>query len=264
MNIIKCYLVNNDCYKAGKYLNPPTKIVVHSTGAANANLKRYVQPANGQADADELVKVLGKNSNGNSWNRSSVGACVNAFVGKLADGSLAVAQTLPWNMRAWGVGSGKLGSYNNYAIQFEICEDNRTSKEYCEQTYALAADLCAELIRQFPNITPADIVSHAETYKLGYGSNHGDPDDWWKLFNLSMDKFRRRVEELLQPKEDETEVRYYKMIEVPKWYKPTIAKLIEKGLLSGKGGTGDDMIVDVSEDMCRTLTVLDRAGVFDK
>ena len=41
MNLHKLILTNNDCYKAGKTITPKG-IMVHSTGANNPNLKRYV------------------------------------------------------------------------------------------------------------------------------------------------------------------------------------------------------------------------------
>ena len=43
MNLNKCLLTNNNCYKAGVKMIPKG-IMVHSTGANNPNLKRYVQP----------------------------------------------------------------------------------------------------------------------------------------------------------------------------------------------------------------------------
>lgn len=48
-----------------------------------------------------------------------------------------------------------------------------------------------------------------------------------------------------------------------KYYAPAIEKLLAKGLLTGKGGTGDETIVDLGEDAIRLLAVLDRAGLFD-
>ena len=46
-------------------------------------------------------------------------------------------------------------------------------------------------------------------------------------------------------------------------YRKTLDKLVRKGLLKGKGGVGEGLIVDMSEDMVRTLVILDRAGKFD-
>jgi N-acetylmuramoyl-L-alanine amidase len=46
------------------------------------------------------------------------------------------------------------------------------------------------------------------------------------------------------------------------FYLPTLNLLIDQGHLRGKGGTGDDMILDLPENAVRLLVFLDRAGVF--
>ena len=46
MNLHKLILTNNACYKAGKTI-VPKGIMVHSTGANNPWLKRYVGPDDG-------------------------------------------------------------------------------------------------------------------------------------------------------------------------------------------------------------------------
>jgi len=45
--------------------------------------------------------------------------------------------------------------------------------------------------------------------------------------------------------------------DVPEWYKPAVKKLMDKGALQGTGGGA----LDVSAEMCRTMTLLDRIGV---
>lgn len=53
---------------------------------------------------------------------------------------------------------------------------------------------------------------------------------------------------------------YYKMLnDVPSWYKPTIEKLVKRGFINGTGN-GE---LNISEDVCRTLTIIDKAGVLD-
>ena len=59
MNLHKLILTNNACYKAGRTITPKG-IMVHSTGANNPNLKRYVGPDDG---------LLGKNQYNNHWNQ---------------------------------------------------------------------------------------------------------------------------------------------------------------------------------------------------
>lgn len=45
-------------------------------------------------------------------------------------------------------------------------------------------------------------------------------------------------------------------------YLPTIEKLLRKGLLQGKGGEGDETVIDLSEDAVRILVINDRAGLY--
>lgn len=61
-------------------------------------------------------------------------------------------------------------------------------------------------------------------------------------------------------KEDDDDMTYYKTLtDVPTDYRPTIKKLVDKGALKGTGGG----VLNVSEDFCRTMTVLDRMGKLD-
>ena len=185
MNLKKLFLTNNDCYKAGKKITPKG-IMVHSTGANNPWLKRYVGPDDG---------LLGKNQYGNHWNTAKPGGiqvCVHAFIGKLADGSIATYQTLPWNHRGWHGG----GSSNNTHIGFEICEDGLTDGAYFKKVYQEAVELCAYLCKEY-NLTEKDIICHSEGYKKGIASNHGDVMHWFPKHGKSMDTFRADVKALL-------------------------------------------------------------------
>ena len=188
LEIRQCIFTKNDCYKSGKKIKH-SKIVVHSSGANNPNLKRYVQPDDG---------LLGDNPNNNDWNRSGVKKCVHAFIGKDKNGTVRVYQTLPWDYRCWGCGSGQKGSYNDSAIQFEILEDAMTDKNYFNKAFTAAIELCAYLCKTF-NISVDQIVSHKEAHALGYASNHGDCDKWLSKFGKDMNWFRSEVKKLLNP-----------------------------------------------------------------
>ena len=114
MDIIKAYAVKNLCYIAAKKMRPKG-IVVHSTGANNPNLKRYV----------DCPDKVGRNTYGNHWNvpkPDGVKKCVHAFIGYDNNNIVSVAEILPLDICCWGVGKGKKGSYNTNPayIQFEI------------------------------------------------------------------------------------------------------------------------------------------------
>lgn len=190
MKLYKLILTENACYKAGKKITVKG-IMVHSTGANNPWLKRYVGPDDGR---------LGKNQYNNHWNTYHPGGrevCVHAFIGKLADGTIATYQTLPWNHRGWHGG----GSSNNTHIGFEICEDGLTDKTYFDKVYREAVELCAYLCKEY-GLTEQNIICHSEGYKKGIASNHGDVMHWFPKHGKSMDTFRADVKALLKPVED--------------------------------------------------------------
>lgn len=185
MNLHKLILTENACYKAGRKITPKG-IMVHSTGANNPWLKRYVGPDDG---------LLGVNRYNNHWNTyhpSGIEVCVHAFIGKLADGSIATYQTLPWDHRGWHAG----GSANDTHIGFEICEDDLSDSDYFEKVYREAVELCAYLCKEF-HLTERDIICHSEGHTLGIASNHGDVMHWFPRFGKDMDTFRAEVKILL-------------------------------------------------------------------
>ena len=194
MDIIKAHAVKNLCYIKAKKMTPKG-IVVHSTGANNPYLKRYV----------DCPDRLGKNAYNNHWNQATPGGrkvCVHAFVGYDKDKKIRVAEILPLDICCWGVGKGTKGSYNYSPayIQFEICEDGKKDKNYYQKAFSAAAQYCAHLCSRY-NIAVDKIVGHCEAHKQGYGSNHSDPEHWMKNFGETMDDFRATVSKLLKNNE---------------------------------------------------------------
>lgn len=197
--------------------------MLHSTGANNTKLSRYIGPDDG---------LLGKNPNNNDWNRPGIQLCVHAFIGNDKNGDIQAYQTLPWDHRAWGCG----GSGNDMFIQVEICEDDKTDSEYFNKVYKKAVELFAHLALKF-GLTKKDILDHSEGYKRGLASNHGDVMHWFPKHGKSMDTFRRDVEISMLGKTT---------VSVPKPQKPsgeTYEQRIDrltKETLAGKHGNGKD------------------------
>ena len=193
MNLQKLILTENACYKAGRKITVKG-IMVHSTGANNPWLMRYVGPDDGK---------LGKNQYNNHWNTYHPGGrevCVHGFIGKLADGSVATYQTLPWDHRGWHAG----GSANNTHIGFEICEDGLADATYFKRVYQEAIDLCVYLCKEY-GLTEKNIICHSEGYKQGVASNHGDVMHWFPKHGKSMDTFRAEVAAKLKVNETPVE-----------------------------------------------------------
>ena len=185
MNLHTCLLTQNDCYKAGRTISPQG-VMIHSTGANNPALRRYVAPNDG---------LLGEPSL-RHWNQPGVGACAHAFIGRLADGSVAAYQTLPWTMRGWHCGR----SGNDTHVSIEMCEDGLTDASYFGAVYREAVELTAHLCREY-NLDPlADgvVICHAEGYRRGIASNHGDVLHWFPKFGRSMEDFRADVAKELE------------------------------------------------------------------
>lgn len=177
--IIKSIWTNNDNFKSKRTITVKG-LMLHSVGCPQPNAKVFVK----------------------NWD-ANVGVGVHAFVDGLTGD---VYQTLPWNHRAWHCGAAA----NNTHIAVEMCEpdcirytsganftcsDTKRAKEIAKRTYDVTAELFAMLCKEY-NLNPmTDIISHAEGYKKGIASNHGDPEHLWNGLNTgyTMDTFRRAV-----------------------------------------------------------------------
>lgn len=201
-----CMMTQSTCYKGTRTMTP-VGVLWHSTGANNPNLKRYVQPDDNASDRADLLAKLGTNSNKNDWNHINHQAGLNCWIGKLADGTVTTVQTMPWNYRPWGCGSGGKGSCNNGWIQFEICEDGLTDSTYFNKVYKEACEITAYLCKMYgidPNgsvtmngVKVPTILCHADSHALGLGSNHGDVNHWFPKHGKSMTTARTDVAKLM-------------------------------------------------------------------
>lgn len=211
-----CMQTQSTCYKGTSKMTPKG-ILWHSTGANNPTLKRYVQPSDTKPAADTYSKskwleILGKNQYNNDWNHIDRQAGLNCWIGKLADGTVTTVQTMPWDYKPWGCGSGSKGSLNNTHLQFEICEDSLTDKNYFNTVYQEACEITAYLCKMYNidpkgtftynGVTVPTILCHYDSYKLGLGSNHGDVYNWFNKYGKTMDDVRNDVSALLKSGDD--------------------------------------------------------------
>lgn len=201
-----CMMTQSTCYKGTKTFEP-RGVLWHSTGANNPTLRRYVQPSDNAPDKAELLAILGVNKNKNDWNHKYVDAGLNFWIGKLADGTVAAVQTMPFDFRPWGVGNGKKGSLNDTHIQFEICEDDLTDPVYFMAVYEEACEMTAYLCKKY-NIDPFGFISyagqsiptitdHEESYKFGCGSGHSDVLHWFNRYGKGLADIRKDVKAIL-------------------------------------------------------------------
>ena len=216
---LECIMSDSSCYKGTKEMKIKG-VLLHSTGANNPKLSRYVQPPTYNPNRAKLLELLGTNHQGTDWNSSKQSAGVNAWIGRLADGTVSSVQALPWNYRPWGCGKGWKGSCNDGWIQIEICEGNLDDESYFNLVYREAVELIAYIC----NIHGLDpngyvevsgtgvpvILCHADAHKLGLGSNHADIYHWFNRYGKSMDTVRADVTNLLKVDSD------YPKVEVEK------------------------------------------------
>lgn len=222
MNLIKCFQTQSNWYQNAVRDAMPVGILWHDTGAGNPNLKRYVQPSDDAPDRDEMLALIGKNIYHNDWNHEKdLQKGVNAWIGKLSDGSIGTIQAGEWDIHAWGCGNGSKGSCNGYVfengartwvkptwIQFEICDDGYKDEAYFKKVYQEAVEFTAYICKlyninpygtvEFAGVSVPTILCHADSHTLALGSNHGDVLEWFKKFGYSMEDVRNDVAKLLK------------------------------------------------------------------
>ena len=234
MNLYRCLLTENDCYRAGRTIRP-RGVMIHSTGANNPWLHRYVAPDDGRLGAPSS----------RHWNQPGLSVCAHAFVGRLADGAVACYQTLPWTTRGWHAGRGRLGSANDTHISMELCEDGLDDPGYFQAVYREAVELTAHLCRTF-GLDPLEegvVLCHAEGHRRGVASNHGDVLHWFPKFGKSMDDFRADVARSTKEEDPVTQEEFDAMLEdwlarraaleAPGWAAPIIRAARDQGITDG-------------------------------
>lgn len=192
MKIIERFSVNNDCYK-----NNIDKVDSRYTNFQNKGPQGLMLHSVGCPQDSALVFA-------NLWNQRNYEVAVHAVLQD--DGT--VYQCLPWNFRGWHAG----GAANNTHIGVEMtepdciryvggstftCSNLAVAKEQVKGTYETAVELFAFLCKKY-NLDPMKdgvIISHAEGYKRGVASNHGDPAHLWNQLDsgYTMDGFRKDV-----------------------------------------------------------------------
>ena len=155
-----------------------------------------------------MMTLLGKNKYGNDMNHIYREMGVNAWIGKLADGTTTLIQTLPWHYRPWGCGKGRNGSCNDGWIQFEICDDGLGDKAYSDAVYKEACEITAYLCQMYSidphgyvernGVKVPTILCHKDSHDLGFGSNHGDVLHWFPKFGYNMETARDDVATLIE------------------------------------------------------------------
>lgn len=203
--------------------------------------------------------------------------------------------------KCYHVGSGSKGSRNTSHIGIEMTEPStikyvggasfkdlnpENTRKHVTEVTATAAELFADLCI-FHGLTVNDITitTHRQSHLDGYGGNHGDPEHIWKVIGYTLKDFRRDVQAHIDAKKGDvlalmTKQEFEKILDeklasvkpivyrtiddVPDYAKNAVKKLVDAKALNGTGAmVNGKPALDLSNDLVRTIVILDRIGVFD-
>ena len=136
-----------------------------------------------------------------------------------------------------------------------------------------AIDLTKYLMDKY-NILSSNVVRHYDVTGKACPEPFVRDENIWKNFKLQLEgdtmtneertKFNELVNAVSAVTSDVDELKKPKMIynyidnNMPKWARPTIQKLVDKGILQG-----DENGLGLTDDLLRVLVINDRAGLYD-
>ena len=223
MVIHKDYPCNVDNYQRGR-AQPVSFLVFHyvgATGGAEANAKYYGRTP-------------------------GIGASAHYFVGHASEGA-AIWRSVPEGDTAWHCGAK---SYrhptcrNANSIGIEMCchQDAKGNWYIDEATLAAAAELGRDIMARY-GIPLENALRHYDVTGKLCPRPLIEENKWTA--------FKARLEDDM--------VSYKTIEDVPASYRPSVQKLLDKGVLKGY----ENGEIYVSEDLCRTITILDRLGLLE-
>lgn len=185
--------------------------------------------------------------------------------------------------RAWHCGGGLQGKNghafhgkctNSNSIGIEMCCKKTVSGEwYFEpETVENTIDLVKVLMKRH-NIPIERVIRHYDVTGKNCPAPYIDEGKWNDFKNritsdegdLTMSQYEELKQEIstlkntVETLEKSAEKVYRYLIDVPEWGRPTIQKLLDKGLY--KGASASDL--NLPESLLRTLVVNDRAGLYN-
>ena len=122
MELHECILTRNDCCRRGTPL-VPRGVMVHSTGANNPYLRRYVQPDDGE---------LGKTAMTMTGTGRDFRCASTHFWAKRPTAASRSIRRCRWEVQAWHCGR----SGNRTHLAFEICEDGLDDRAFLRRCTA--------------------------------------------------------------------------------------------------------------------------------
>ncbi len=153
------------------------------------------------------------------------------------------------------------GVYGSY----RVIEDLRGQVSGLWQCVAWSGGKVSDALTVYQAQWQGTAECQALAAKVGFSV---DIDECPDMDRAGMWAYRQKPMAEPETEEEEMDVERYDSIdELPKWAKPTVKKLIDRGFLRGTGGMPDKdgypADLDLSADMVRLLVINDRAGVYD-
>ena len=149
----------------------------------------------------------------------------------------------------WRLHDGSNPNRRTIGIEHECISGGELTEDQYQATLRLQRELCAKY--DLP-IDRNHIIGHYEINPVDRPGCPGEDFPWERLMH---DLTRT---DALEGGEDALEKRYQTIDDIPEWGKPTINKLIAKGIIAGVSGG-----LDMSLDMLRLLVWNDRAGLYN-
>ena len=251
MNIKQGLPCHNSNYSAKRGGNPIKYVVIHYT-------------ANNGDTAQNNCKYF------NSPNRK---ASAHYFVG--SDGVFQSVQDIHTAWHCGGSSYKHKYCRNANSIGVEMCSKiDGNGKYYIENSVIdNAIDLTKYLMDKY-NILSSNVVRHYDVTGKACPEPFVRDENIWKNFKLQLEgdtmtneertKFNELVNAVSAVTSDVDELKKPKMIynyidnNMPKWARPTIQKLVDKGILQG-----DENGLGLTDDLLRVLVINDRAGLYD-
>lgn len=169
-----------------------------------------------------------------------------------------------------GDGRGKYGITNTNSIGIEICINS--DGDY-NKAYRKAIELTKYLMKEL-NIPIQRVVRHYDASRKNCpASMSGNNWELWNYFKkllsesegLTMAQYEElkkeiaALEKTIESLKESAEKVYHYTAELPEWGRPTIQKLLDKGLYKG----ASESELNLPDNLLRTLVINDRAGLYD-
>jgi len=179
-------------------------------------------------------------NNGAYFGREAVGASAHYFVDEHV-----VVRSVPEDHVAWHCGGAVYrhpDCRNGNSIGVEICSKYENGVYRFAPAAVERAKALVRLIMEQYEIPAERVLRHYDvTGKLCPAPFVGAGKDAWERFKGGLTV-------------------YQKQEQVPDWAKDSVRKLVERGALTGDGEGN----LNLSQDLTRTLVILDRLGLFDR